>query len=489
MKKKLLLLLLISTYSFAQKEGDGRTEWGNWFGIDCFKGLQFSLKCTGYSVSTKSYWYNIQAKNNYNSIVHFSVDYFINGEKITVGLWTLKPGESRSHTSLPANTYLKNGGARVSVNNVCFKNDNSWGSCLDGCYAQCDSRPGVPNQPNCNGNKTSNLTSKNQQINNSKSYNSNEQANNEIDNLNIYLLKIPDGDSQKQQILSRFENIKNASLTDNQRAAQIRNLTSQAISRANELENESNQKTGQYMDYYIKATDAGMAGNCDEAISNWKSAIALAVNDAQRNNAQQWLEEVNKAKNNGQCKSTNSISKTTNSNTSTTYVPNPQNAIPNQDAIRAQNNANTAASIAQLGVAVGGIVNATRDLKKAERELHNQIINIDQNKTEAINYFNNYLKYKKRSRKILWTGVGITSVGLGLVLAGTSSLNFGLLDVGAGMAIGGGVLFLASVPSSIRSSDNFGKAQNLVSFNSNMEIKPFLAKNKTGSHVGISIGF
>lgn len=52
-----------------------------------------------------------------------------------------------------------------------------------------------------------------------------------------------------------------------------------------------------FQDYYKRATAAGQAGNYDEAISLWNSAIAVAVNDDQRNNARAWLAEAEKAKN------------------------------------------------------------------------------------------------------------------------------------------------------------------------------------------------
>lgn len=53
-----------------------------------------------------------------------------------------------------------------------------------------------------------------------------------------------------------------------------------------------------FQNYYKRATSAGQAGNYDEAISLWNSAISVAVNDEQRNNARAWLTEVQKAKNN-----------------------------------------------------------------------------------------------------------------------------------------------------------------------------------------------
>lgn len=51
-----------------------------------------------------------------------------------------------------------------------------------------------------------------------------------------------------------------------------------------------------FQDYYKRATAAGQAGNYDQAISLWNSAISVAVNDAQRNNAKAWLAEAQKAK-------------------------------------------------------------------------------------------------------------------------------------------------------------------------------------------------
>lgn len=60
-----------------------------------------------------------------------------------------------------------------------------------------------------------------------------------------------------------------------------------------------------FQDYYKRATAAGQSGNYDQAISLWNSAISVAVNDAQRNNARAWLAEAQKAKANSSASNNN----------------------------------------------------------------------------------------------------------------------------------------------------------------------------------------
>jgi hypothetical protein len=487
--KKILFMLIIAFQCFKNVKIFAQARWSNPNRHECYKGITFST--VNHGKGGTGYLWGIRIKNNYSRPVQLEYRLIVGGEQYAGGgfqvtRWLNSGEEWKEGEGLFTALLFKNNSSSyvVEIQEVCFNKEKG---CFNNCYAKCDN--GSPNQPNCNGN--SNITSNNNQTGSNKSYNSNEQSNAEIDNLNTYLLKIPDGDSQKQQILSNFENLKNANLSDSQRASQIRNLTSQAKSRAHELEGESSQKTGQYLDYYTRATNAGKAGNCDEAISNWKSAIAVAVNDVQRNNAQQWLDEVYKAKANGHCKNVNSTSSP--SLSSPTNSSNQQVVTPSASDIKAQNIANTAASVAQLGVAVSGIVQASRQLKNIERQLFNKLNGNENLYPEATVYYNNFLKYKKRSRKCTWIGVGIATAGIGMMLAGINSYayddNSALYNTGIGTAILGGVIYFAGIPATIKSSVNFGKAQNLVGFNSNVEIKPFFAMNRTGGHVGLSIGF
>lgn len=73
------------------------------------------------------------------------------------------------------------------------------------------------------------------------------------------------------------------------------NSTNQQTTQQNDPTFDRNNAS--FQDYYKRATSAGQAGNYDEAISLWNSAIAVAVNDDQRNNAKAWLAEAEKAKN------------------------------------------------------------------------------------------------------------------------------------------------------------------------------------------------
>ncbi len=295
-------IVFFSFDSLAQKDGDGATEWGGWSNIDCFKGLQFSFKCTGYSVSTKSYWYNIQARNNYNSIVHFNVDYYINGEKISVGLWSLKPGDSRSHTSLPAKTYWKNGRGSVSVGRVCFKNDNGWGSCNDGCYAQCDSKPGVPNQPDCGKNTQANNTNNSNAQGASGSGAANVQA--KLDAIQVHLDKIPGDDLESQAIVRDATSIiNNNSSSEQTKVNQLEPLLNRAKKRANELttnkekeDKAASERDNNFKSYYEKGMANYSSKNYDGAINNLQTSLNYAVNDQQKRHVQDWITKIREEK-------------------------------------------------------------------------------------------------------------------------------------------------------------------------------------------------
>lgn len=453
--KKILFMLIIAFQCFTNVKIFAQARWSNPNRDECYKGISISV--VNHGKGGTGYLWGVKFKNNYSRPVQFKYRLVVGGESSAKGYWQvirwLNPGEEwkEGESMVTAILFQNNStSCRVETQEVCFNKDKG---CFNNCYAQCDT--GSPNQPNCNGN--SNITSNNNQSNSNKSYNSNEQSNTEIDNLSTYLRKIPDGDSQKQQILSNFENLKNANLSDSQRASQIRILTSQAKSRVHELEGESSQKTGQYLDYYTRATNAGKSGNCDEAISNWKSAIAVAVNDVQRNNAQQWLDEVLKAKSNGQCN-------TVNVTNSTITTP---NSTQNSASLAQENAAARAAANAEMinsaSNAITGIIQAERNLKFQERRLLEKLNNSSNLNPEAIQYFNKYKKYNKMSKKWLYGGLGVTVLGGGVLLLGASNLNFGLMDAGMGVTFGGlGIMLLGGIPTSIKASINFKRAESFV---------------------------
>ena len=151
-------------------------------------------------------------------------------------------------TVTPAYYYNSNSSTiYAEIDHVCF--GENWGSCSNNCYAQCDN--GTPNQPDCNGN------------NGNQSGNSNSQ------------------------------NDPNSTTTQPQ----------------NDLNFDKNNAS--FQDYYKQAMAAKDAGNYAQSESYLNSAISVAVNDAQRNNAKAWLTEVQKAKANSSYSNNNSSRQTT----------------------------------------------------------------------------------------------------------------------------------------------------------------------------------
>ena len=94
----LIVLLLLSVNSFAQKRGDGKTDWSPWTKT-CFANLYVSIKCNGYIPDTsnetnnkKNWSWNIRFKNTGNQNSHFSFEswFLQNNEKFMSGRFDLK---------------------------------------------------------------------------------------------------------------------------------------------------------------------------------------------------------------------------------------------------------------------------------------------------------------------------------------------------------------------------------------------------------------
>ena len=67
------------------------------------------------------------------------------------------------------------------------------------------------------------------------------------------------------------------------------------------------------------------------------------------------------------------------------------------------------------------------------------------------------------SKKWLYGGLGVTVLGGGVLLLGASNLNFGLMDAGMGVTFGGlGIMLLGGIPTSIKASINFKRAESFV---------------------------
>lgn len=237
MKKTLLLLaiLLQTMLLFGQKNGEGATNWGPWSkAAPCFPNLYFSFKCLGWVSSVNKYAYNFRLKNIGNKVIHFNLDLrFSSGENYTAdGRFDLSPGQEYTHVSMYYNTKPVPNATNFILSYVTKYVENNGRDDWSVPSYTCDGNRQVCDA-NCNSNKPS--------ASNSQTNTNNSSSNTSYD---------PTFDRN------------NAS----------------------------------FQDYYKRATAAGQAGNYDQAISLWNSAISVAVNDAQRNNAKAWLAEAQKAK-------------------------------------------------------------------------------------------------------------------------------------------------------------------------------------------------
>lgn len=207
-------------------------QWGPWTSISCYKGIQYSINNLGYNKSTNSYWWNIRWKNNYGKAVSFDGVVTIGGESVIRGGWG-NIQPGGIQTYTSVPYKSSSTNFTVNVTNVCFS--DRYGGCSR-------TIAGYPNYADCD--------------NGTPNYKINA--------------KLTTGNPQS-----------NAPTT---------NTNSQAYDPTFDRNNAS------FQDYYKRATAAGQAGNYDQAISLWNSAISVAVNDAQRNNAKAWLAEAQKAK-------------------------------------------------------------------------------------------------------------------------------------------------------------------------------------------------
>lgn len=167
MKKIIIIFLALLTFeAVGQTSSKGRTDWGPWNQHPCFKGLSFRFRCLGLAVSINKYEYAMQVKNDYPVRVSYTADCSEEGRNITNnvypggGLFGTNPG---AITNIPPwydaveGHYINSG--VILFRNVCFIEKSG---CSNYCYAQCDERPRVPNQPDCNK-KPSNSSNQNNQ--------------------------------------------------------------------------------------------------------------------------------------------------------------------------------------------------------------------------------------------------------------------------------------------------------------------------------------
>lgn len=293
MKHLIIIFLALLTFeAVGQTSSKGRTDWGPWNQHPCFKGLSFRFRCLGLAVSINKYEYAMQVKNDYPVRVSYIADCSEEGRNITNNVY---PGGGLFGTNLGAITnippwydaaeghYINSG--VILFRSVCFIEK---GGCSYYCYAQCDERPKVPNQPGCNK-KTNTNTNSNQ-----NNQTSTVQTNAEIDNINQYLTKIGDNDTEKQRIIRELVLIiGSTTLTDGQKAARIKTLTGQAKIRAEQLDSQESARKAEeerqrkieeerhstMRTYTKQGDDAYNSGQYANAKMYYSSALTYATND------------------------------------------------------------------------------------------------------------------------------------------------------------------------------------------------------------------
>lgn len=324
MKKILLFLLLISVQTFAQHK------WSTPKKAQCYGGIFMSA--VNYGKQAPGYLWGLKFTNKYSKPVLFRYRLTVGGESYPSGLaYWINPGASHiDGGELVTGLLFKNGSTsyNIEVYEVCFDKD---GGCFNKCFAECDN--GSPNQPNCGGKNS----------NNSGGNNSNSQsggnAQARLDELNGYLIQLPENDSEAQSIVSGVNRITSStSHSDQQKAEMLKPYIERAKKRANQLGNETTNtsktnnsssrlsaeqkqandeaerqatqqkqaqkayedKANRINDYMQKGESALSAGNYDEAISNFAQASNVCSDDPQfqqqRLEAQNALARAQKAK-------------------------------------------------------------------------------------------------------------------------------------------------------------------------------------------------
>jgi TPR repeat protein len=168
--KKRFLLIAVTALSVA--EVGAQTEYGSWSINTCYKGLSYRSRSNGYVSAVNKYSYHAQVQNNYDRKVTFNMYWEVDGEKQTIGQFTLSPGAVTNAVSyyFKANSNMM----YVEIDKVCFADASSGGCGVYGmCYAECDN--GSPNIPtNCSGTSGNNNANTNKtQTNTNSTYSAN----------------------------------------------------------------------------------------------------------------------------------------------------------------------------------------------------------------------------------------------------------------------------------------------------------------------------
>lgn len=423
MKKTILfsILLIQLTFVFGQEP-----EWSPWTSISCYKGIQYSIKNLGYNKSTNNYWWNIKWKNNYSKPVSFDGVVTIDGENTIRGGWgNIQPGEIQTYTSVPYKSSSVN--FVIKVSKVCFS--DNYGGCsetLEGWanYAECDN-----GTPNYKINEKSTMNSNNNPPNSNSTIGNYSNLNEEIRDLqyrqSIACSKLK---QQGQPFNNRLctEGF-NGRLTQNEDETQ--KWVIQLRSQVKELEQ-----------------------------------MTTSTNSNQQNNSERQVvteRNIEFQKQNQEIENRNTEDKR------------------QQELLRQQQEAEKKKAIEQAGVIIqDGAVNITKnslaDLQSTyqkEQELLKILRGNETKYPKATQYFNEYLKEKKKRKTIESIGLGGCLAGVVAVGAATLSIdeygnfNKGLMYGGIGLTSMGLGVTIFSISPSAKSKEALEKARSYLAFN------------------------
>ena len=118
-------------------------------------------------------------------------------------------------------------------------------------------------------------------------------------------------------------------------------------------------------------------------------------------------------------------------------------------------------------------------LKPSERELYLKLKGNETKYPLASNYYNQYLKLKKSSKRLFWTGLGVAAGGLSLINIAKKPIDIGdyndydsfisaidkqetHIKIGQGLLLGGFGISIIAIPISISAKSNLANAKRLV---------------------------
>ncbi len=418
MKKILLFTVLLfqCAYVFGQEP-----QWSSWTSVSCYKGIQYSVNNLGYNKSTNSYWWNIKWKNNYSKAVSFDGVVTIDGESAIRGGWgNIQPGGIQTYTSVPYKSSSIN--FSVSVSKVCFS--DKYGGCsetLEGWanYAECDN-----GTPNYKINKKNNVNASNSTSSNSSTGNYNN-INDEIRDLQRrQALACGKLQQQGQPFNNRLcTEGYNGGLPQND--ADTKKWVVQLRAQVKELEQITNtSKTNQ------QDNSGGQVIDRNAEIQRQNQEIANRNAEAKRQ----------------------------------------------KELLRQQQEAEKLKAIEQVGgIVQDGAVNITQnslaDLQNTyqkEKELLKVLRGNEIKYPQATQYFNEYLKEKKKRKTLQWIGLGGCIAGVAAVGAAALSIdeegnfNEGLMYGGIGLTTVGLGVTIFSIKPSAKGKDALEKARSYV---------------------------